>query len=464
VDGHDHIAFVAIQVDGRGRELEPLGFARCQRLSPGGAVAELSMVTVDQVQGMGVGSALLSRLIVAAQRQGIDRFWFEVLMENNGMRRLAQKIHSKAHWADDGTLEYDCLLADALPKALPAPSLATPPAYHARPTRAQPRLALVPGPRLLDGALDRDLAVRPGRLSEPAGGRQRGCQPLAGVAKAPAPLWPGLAGRGLDRSDPPTPNGNAMNPELMVVLLLLAAAILMFALNRPRADAVALMMMLALPFTGILTISEAIAGFSNSNIVLIGAMFVVGEALARTGVAKGVGDWLADRGGSSAWLLTLLIMLAVGLLGSLMSSTGVVAIFIPVVLRIANRTGLDPAQLLMPMAYAALVSGMLTLVATSPNLIINYELVRSGVEGLNFFSFTPFGLPILVVTILYMLVARRWLRSTRSDESGGRPQPEMMDWIDRYDLANREYRVRVLPGSPWCGNRWARWIYLIKLG
>ena len=238
-----------------------------------------------------------------------------------------------------------------------------------------------------------------------------------------------------------------MNPELMGVLLLLAAAILMFALNRPRADAVALMMMLALPFTGIMTIGEAIAGFSNSNIVLIGAMFVVGEALARTGVAKGVGDWLADRGGSRAWLLTLLIMLAVGLLGSLMSSTGVVAIFIPVVLRIADRTGLDPAKLLMPMAYAALVSGMLTLVATSPNLVINYELMRTGVEGLGFFSFTPFGLPILVVTILYMLVARRWLRSTPSDTAGGRPQPGMMDWIDRYDLANREYRVRVLPGS-----------------
>ncbi len=233
----------------------------------------------------------------------------------------------------------------------------------------------------------------------------------------------------------------------MVVLLLLAAAIVMFALNRPRADAVALMMMLALPFTGILTIGEAIAGFSNSNIVLIGAMFVVGEALARTGVAKGVGDWLADRGGSSAWLLTLLIMLAVGLLGSLMSSTGVVAIFIPVVLRIADRTGIDPAKLLMPMAYAALVSGMLTLVATSPNLIINYELVRSGAEGLSFFSFTPFGLPILVVTILYMLVARRWLRSTRSEGTEERPQPGMMDWIDRYDLTNREYRVRVLPGS-----------------
>ena len=88
-------------------------------------------------------------------------------------------------------------------------------------------------------------------------------------------------------------------------------------------------------------------------------------------------------------------MLAVGLLGSVMSSTGVVAIFIPVVLRIASQTGLPAAQLLMPMAYAALISGTLTLVATSSNLVINYELVRTGVEGFRFFDFTPFGLPIL---------------------------------------------------------------------
>ena len=131
-----------------------------------------------------------------------------------------------------------------------------------------------------------------------------------------------------------------MNQELIIVLALLASAILMFAINRPRPDMVALMMMLVLPFTGVISIGEAIAGFSNANIVLIGAMFVVGEALARTGVAKRVGDWLADRGGRHGWLLTLLIMLAVGLLGAFMSSTGVVAIFIPVVLRIAARTGM----------------------------------------------------------------------------------------------------------------------------
>jgi hypothetical protein len=172
-----------------------------------------------------------------------------------------------------------------------------------------------------------------------------------------------------------------MTADLLTILLLLATAILMFAFNRPRADAVAVIMMTALPFTGVITVQESIAGFSNPNIVLIGAMFVIGEALARTGVAQSIGDWLATRGGDSAWRLLTMLMLAVGVLGSVMSSTGVVAMFIPVVLRIASRKGIAAGKLMMPMAYAALISGMMTLVATSPNLIINYELVRFGAEG-----------------------------------------------------------------------------------
>jgi di/tricarboxylate transporter len=102
-------------------------------------------------------------------------------------------------------------------------------------------------------------------------------------------------------------------------------------------------------------------------------------------------------------------MLAVGFLGAFMSSTGVVAIFVPIVLRMASAAASRPPKLMMPMAYAALISGMMTLVATSPNLVINYEVVRSGAEGFSFFSFTPFGVPILIVGTLYMLLLRRWL-------------------------------------------------------
>jgi di/tricarboxylate transporter len=242
-----------------------------------------------------------------------------------------------------------------------------------------------------------------------------------------------------------------MSQELLIVLLLLGAAILMFALNKPRVDAVALIMMVTLPFTGVITMPEALAGFSNPNIVLIAAMFVIGEALARTGVARSIGDWLSTRGGDSPWRLLVLLMLAVGLLGSVMSSTGVVAIFIPVVLRMASRRRIAPSLLMMPMAYAALISGMMTLVATSPNLVVNYELMRTGVDGFNFFSFTPFGIPILLVGILYMLAAQRWLHPATPEGPAARQRPKLMEWVERYRLADREYRVRVRPDSPLLG-------------
>jgi di/tricarboxylate transporter len=108
---------------------------------------------------------------------------------------------------------------------------------------------------------------------------------------------------------------------------------------------------------------------------------------------------------------------------------------------------------MMPMAYAALISGMMTLVATSPNLVINYEVVRSGAEGFGFFSFTPFGLPILVVGTLYMLFARRWLGREVTDGGGKQLRPELRSLVEHYGLGQREYRVRVEPGSPLIGRR-----------
>src|SRR3954463_16429249 len=126
----------------------------------------------------------------------------------------------------------------------------------------------------------------------------------------------------------------------------------MFAINRPRLDVVALIMLTALPFTGVITMGEALAGFSDANIVLIAALFVIGEGLVRTGVARRLGDWLVAKAGSSETRLIVLLMLVVGVLGSVMSSTGVVAIFIPIVLRIAQNTGTAPSRLMMPLSVA----------------------------------------------------------------------------------------------------------------
>lgn len=241
-----------------------------------------------------------------------------------------------------------------------------------------------------------------------------------------------------------------MNFELFAVLALLISAIVMFAINRPRMDAVALIMLTALPFTGVITINEALVGFSDANIVLIAALFVIGDGLVRTGVARQLGDWLAKTAGNSENRLIALLMLVVCGLGSTMSSTAVTAIFIPVVLRISRGTSIPASQLMMPLSFAALISGMMTLVATAPNLVVNSELIRSGSDGFQFFSFTPFGLPILLLAIIYMLAARRWLLPVVESQLSASEiaRPSLAGWVKLYDLQTREHRVRVLQDSP----------------
>ena len=242
-----------------------------------------------------------------------------------------------------------------------------------------------------------------------------------------------------------------MNTDLAVVLALLGSAIAMFAINKPRMDAVGLLMLTALPLTGVITVPQALAGFSDPNIVLLGALFVIGEGLVRTGVAQQLGDWLIRTAGSSETRLISLLMAVVAGLGAFMSSTGVVAIFIPVSLRIAKSTGIAASQLMMPLSAAALISGMMTLVATAPNLVVNSELVRHGLAGFSFFSFTPFGIPVLILGILYMLFARRWLSSKNGESDDQGSSVSLLDWIKRYKLADREYRLRVSGKSPLIG-------------
>lgn len=242
-----------------------------------------------------------------------------------------------------------------------------------------------------------------------------------------------------------------MNPQLLLVLGLLLLAVVLFVRNRPRMDAVALLMLAALPLSGVLEVHEVLAGFAEPAVVLIATMFVVGEALVRTGIAYRLGEWLMRRAGNSEVRLLVLLMLCVAGLGSMMSSTGVVAIFIPVVLSIAARLDLAPSRLMMPLAFAGLISGMLTLVATPPNLVVHGELLRAGQPGFGFFAFTPIGLAILVLGIGYMLLTRRWLASARSREAAGEPRLTLADLVDSYRLAGRERRLCLRPDSPLAG-------------
>ncbi|WP_313489207.1 SLC13 family permease [Stutzerimonas nitrititolerans] len=238
-----------------------------------------------------------------------------------------------------------------------------------------------------------------------------------------------------------------MNVDLLLVLFLLASCVGLFVINKPRMDVVALLAMVALPLSGVISINEALAGFSDPSVVLIAALFVIGNGLVRTGIAYRLGDWLMRSAGSSETRLLVLLMLAVAGLGSVMSSTGVVAIFIPVVLSIAARMKVSPRRLMMPLAFAGLISGMLTLVATPPNMVVHSELRRAGLDGFAFFSFAPIGLAILVLGIGYMLLARRWLGGDTVQEVAVEQRDTLDILAQRYRLPERERRLRVQPGS-----------------
>ena len=203
-----------------------------------------------------------------------------------------------------------------------------------------------------------------------------------------------------------------MTNEAGFVFALIAVAGVLMASNRVRYDFVALIVVIALALSGTLTIGESLSGFGNSVVILVACLLVLGEMLDRTGVARAVGDAIMRYGGQRETTLLILIMVSTAFLGSVMSSTAVVAIFIPVILRIAEETGNDKARLLMPMSYAALISGMLTLIATPPNLVVSDELVAQGYQPLGLFSFFLIGALVLLVAVVFILFWGRFrLRS-----------------------------------------------------
>lgn len=245
-----------------------------------------------------------------------------------------------------------------------------------------------------------------------------------------------------------------MNGELIWVLSLLAIAVVLFATGKVRMDAIALMVIVAFVLSGTLTLTEAFSGFSDPNVILIAALFIIGDGLVRTGVATKMGAWLVSVAGNSETKMLIYLMLTVAGLGAFMSSTGVVAIFIPVVLSVSARMNTSPSRQMMPLSFAGLISGMMTLVATPPNLVVNSELLREGLHGFSFFSVTPIGLVVLILGIVYMLAVRFMLKTDNGDSArDGRKRSTFRDLIREYHLTGRARRLAIRPGSPMIGQR-----------
>jgi di/tricarboxylate transporter len=243
---------------------------------------------------------------------------------------------------------------------------------------------------------------------------------------------------------------------MLYVFGLLAVTVALFVSDRIRPDVVALLAVLGLLLGGIMEPAQALSGFGDPVVILIALLFVVGEGLVQTGIAYQVGAWLVRTAGASETRLLILLMLAVAGLGAFMSSTGVVAIFIPIVVSICTRLNIAPGRLMMPLSCAALLSGMLTLIATPPNLVINNALLANNLEPFGFFDITSIGVPALAVGILYMwLIGRRLLPRDEQDEGQGGPRQTLRQLVQSYQLENRFHCLMIGPETPFAGMRMA---------
>lgn len=241
-------------------------------------------------------------------------------------------------------------------------------------------------------------------------------------------------------------------PELYqpyFVFGLIGFAALAMLTNRIRYDFIAVLIIGALTLSGIMTVQQALAGFGNSVVVLIAGLLVIGDMLERTGVASVVGEKIQQAGQRSHHMLLIILMLASALLSAIMSSTAVVAIFIPIVLGMAKRLNTSAATLLLPMSYAALVSGMLTLIATPPNLVISARLAEAGYAPLNFFSFTAPGIIILLLVIVFVtLFASRLLPDNPPQTQSESYHRKLSQLLDDYRSERDTIDVVITQHSP----------------
>lgn len=233
--------------------------------------------------------------------------------------------------------------------------------------------------------------------------------------------------------------------QLTLTFLILGMTIIVFMTNRVRADFVAIFSLLAFVIANILTPAEALAGFSNSVVLMIAGLFVVGAGILRTGLAAMAGQLLLKWSGNSELKLFILLLIIVGSVGAFMSNTGTVALMMPIVVSIAISMKESPSKFLLPLSYVASLSGLMTLIASPPNLIVSQLLVDQGYPKLGFFEVTPIGLVGMIVGILYLVLVRNILlpndKKRTQTSTGYKLSPKKI--MKQYDLNNRLFKVFV---------------------
>ncbi len=242
-----------------------------------------------------------------------------------------------------------------------------------------------------------------------------------------------------------------MTTEILAVLAILITTIGLFIWDKIRMDLVAFMVITVLAVSGLVTPAEAVSGFGNTLVVMIAALFVVGEGLFRTGVAAQAGNFLLKVGGANETRLLFLMLAMVAGMSAFMSSTGAVALFIPIVLTLARKANLSPSRLMMPLAFGSLMGGMLTLIGTPPNMVVANLMKQAGLPPFQFFDFTPIGLSIFAVGSLYLVFVARYFLPKQEAQSQTNKLIHLSDMAQRYQVHDQLHRLVTLPNSSLLG-------------
>ncbi len=232
-----------------------------------------------------------------------------------------------------------------------------------------------------------------------------------------------------------------MTLEIGYVLSLLVVALVLFAWDKLSVDIVGLIVLLALALPRVLTPKEALAGFGDDTILLLISLFVLTGGIVRTGVVERIGLWIARKGGKNPATVPRVILVATSAVSSFLSNTVTTAVFLPIMIGVARRTATALSRVLMPLAFASILAGSVTLIGTSTNLVVSSQLPRYGLAPIGFFELTPVGLGVTVVGLLYLFFVAPKLVPDRG-------QREM---TDKYDLRRYLSEALIQPGSRLAG-------------
>ena len=235
---------------------------------------------------------------------------------------------------------------------------------------------------------------------------------------------------------------------MTITLIILIITVAMFIWGKVRADIVALTALAALLVFGILTPAEALAGFSSPIVVMMVGLFVVGGAIMQTGLAKLTGNKLMALSRGNETITFLLVMLVTSFIGAFVSNTGTVALMMPIIMSIAAGSGMQSSRFLMPLAFAGSLGGMLTLIGTPPNLVIDEVLTEGGYQPLAFFSFFPVGIIVIAIGIIVLMPLSKIFLSKKQSGKKKKQGKSLDDLVDEYQLLDNLHRYIVPSRRP----------------